>query len=1055
MNLLTNPGFESGLTGWNLNPQKDKTVTVDKSQHHSGAASLKFVSNPAPKIDGSPGSLSSTHATFSNQELPVNKNDYYEMSVFIKGGNGTEKIYFGWQELDSNNNSVGSWTSIISGGQIVTTDWKQYKGVNRIHSADTVKIKILFFGINRGTTYWDDFSLIGFNSKQFGCQNTIDSRCIKFSGLNSNSSVLSDNQGNKAMDAENFSGVITDSENVAYREVLAKKTVEIKIPAPKDFNANDSDMIVEIRYKDVFHYSDYITHNVLKGVTIQNKSPWFDSSTGSYFSGSYGFDNTGLYGNQAWLTGQTLFLNSKDNPKALKPIDGYYQFKITMPTLTLKDGDADPAFVIDYISINKLVQADSTAFIEFQKRTRVMRAAYLPDNNPAPAVAGNLTWFNSPSIELVLPYSKPSAQDTIKKPINAFSVIGEVEPINFSIYAKNNLKNLQFNIGSFSSSGNTILPANLSIKKVVYEERQWVGSIAGNTYGLLPDRLENFDKMDLNSDSLHHTQQFYLLVDLPKNQPGGMYSGNIDIMISGLKVDTIPITIDVLPVVLDSANHFNAISRNPYSNPTALTSKYQDLAIQNMVSHDMDTVIGNVSTITPMTGDGSSANPFKFNTESFNNTLNSSFEKGANQKLAMYQGLGGAATTIIKQLQKRDVNFTKSSALYDQLSDPLFVNAMGELVLELKQSMDNFNIQNKTNVTLILETSDEPGVDLTKRIQEDRIDRIIKAKGVKTFITYSSNANIELDCNEIDLCGSYTGKIPALAPLIDYRIYPVWHTGAIDNSGYLQGSEGYYTTYYSQLRDPVYNRFMSGLYAEKMDTKIIYNWVYYDNAGGDSFNDFDICSDRAFPRTAYDYVLAYPTWDGNINSSVSLEAMREGAKDGKYYATLQRLIDERLKINPNDQTAIKAKQFLENILSNVKSDWTKDYVNKKNDYGFGNEIIKSVSSTGNPTDYAVFDNIRKTMFNYIKQLGGGSVTIMADKAESSSGGIITYTVNFVNSVGTAIKNIKVNALIPNLTTYVANSASNSGSLINNEIIWNVNSLDIGKVFTATYKVKIN
>ena len=1009
--ITTNPSFDQGINqGWTTS----QSATMSASTDHAPGGSIASLK------------ISSKHVVYS-EPITVNQQDYFELSTYVKGAKGGETAKFGWQEFDVNGKSVSDDALIfVSGTKVLTNNWIQYKAIAKVQYKETTKIKIIFYSsTDGGVVYWDDFSLIAFSAPDLGCQNNSVSKCAKYSAGSS-----------------------------AYHETKTNsvtKSIEIKIPVDANFNADNSDMIVETRYQDVFNYSKYYITGQSFGAVISNFSPWF-SDDGSYFT--QGFASLGLYGNQAWQTDQSLFLNSKDDPKALVPVGGYYQFKITLPTLTLKDDDSAPSLPIDFISVTKVNSAQKKALLDFQKRTRSMKEAYLADNNPVPTVAGDLTWFSSPSMELVLPYSKPSAQDSVKQPLSAFSAVGEVEPVNFSIYAKNNLKNLQFDLGAFTSSGVSIAPANLKIEKVFYEERQWIDSKKGNTYGLLPDRLEDYVGADLPAST---TQQFYLMVTLPKDQPGGTYTGKIDIKVSGAKIESIPVTIEVLPIVLDNSTHINAISRNPYSDSTALTSKYADLVVQNMVSHDMDSIIGSVGTITPMTGDGNSAKPFHFDISSFNDTFKKTYQKGANQKIAMFQGLSNVANTIIHSLQSRqDLNFTKRPELYDQLTDSLFVNAMNELISELKQSVDSFNIQNKANVTLVLETTDEPNDNLNLRIFEDRIDRIVREKGIKTFTTYQPSADSEVICSVTNLCGSFiNGKISALAPLIDYKIYHLSDAGVVGGGGIIQGSDGFYNTYYSQLRNPVYNRFMSGFYAEKLNTQIIYNWVYFDNGGGDSYDDFDISANRTFPTTAYDFVLAYPTWEGKINSSTSLEAMREGAKDSKYYATLQNLISKRLQSNANDTLAKDAQQYLTTLLTNVGANWANDYANKKNDYGFGSEIIKSLSG-GKPDDYAVFDRIRKNIFDRIKALAeiSSKITISSDKKYVMSGEEITYNLLYKNTNDEAIANVSMTVPVNGSLDFVSATDGGQYDSANRRIVWTIPSIVKGAEFKASFVAKV-
>jgi parallel beta-helix repeat protein len=181
------------------------------------------------------------------------------------------------------------------------------------------------------------------------------------------------------------------------------------------------------------------------------------------------------------------------------------------------------------------------------------------------------------------------------------------------------------------------------------------------------------------------------------------------------------------------------------------------------------------------------------------------------------------------------------------------------------------------------------------------------------------------------------------------------------------GHFGYYTTGESHYPNPVYNRFLHGLFPFVTDAWAISAYSMGDMVN-DPYNDFDAKYDYIFPFTYPDFLFAYPTWSGELQYSIGgLEGIREGIKDGAYIATLMDLIDD----DPNAPVAIDAQDYLDEIQSRISTNYMTGYINKRTDLGYYSEIVEDVSEDGDPNDFEAFSEIRKKIADYIVLLDSG------------------------------------------------------------------------------------
>jgi hypothetical protein len=76
-----------------------------------------------------------------------------------------------------------------------------------------------------------------------------------------------------------------------------------------------------------------------------------------------------------------------------------------------------------------------------------------------------------------------------------------------------------------------------------------------------------------------------------------------------------------------------------------------------------------------------------------------------------------------------------------------------------------------------------------------------------------------------------------------------------------------------------------------------------------------------------DYVLTYPTWEGDILPTLSYEALREGVEDSHLISTLQILTDKALQSDSPEILKLgkDARNYLDNIETRISKSFRKSY----------------------------------------------------------------------------------------------------------------------------------
>ena len=122
VDVMTNGGFEGGLTGWK--PAPEHSLVKDAAQAHSGSACLTGEVTALKK------------ALFLRRPVPVKKGNMYELEFWAKGTRGTKIVLFVTQPGTSQRKHVAHWDKLAR-------QWRRYKTPVSVAASGTLELQIV------------------------------------------------------------------------------------------------------------------------------------------------------------------------------------------------------------------------------------------------------------------------------------------------------------------------------------------------------------------------------------------------------------------------------------------------------------------------------------------------------------------------------------------------------------------------------------------------------------------------------------------------------------------------------------------------------------------------------------------------------------------------------------------------------------------------------------------------------------------------------------------------------------------------------------------------
>jgi hypothetical protein len=967
-NLLPNPSFEEGSGGQSSLPGWEDwghggTKTIDLTEFNNaqgGRRSWKWARRS-----------SDAETSVRSGFIQVDPSKRYMLVAYAKSLTGNEKLTMYWRQYSAaNEESYRTESYYVVSQREIPRKWTPIVLAQTPYwtSPNTqfirVTLKFESSSSEERSIWLDDLALYEMpddHFQAFPCENTADARCLHFGRTTPD---------NISFNADVLGAVQYPGED-AYRSLQGLQTLNVDFDA---FNVDDrglprSAMLLEIKYRDSIndwvHGSQYRTsHRAMVSSRIDYLKDMTQDPDLQFTSNLRMYPLTGLGRNGNWSWKYAQYGLQKSNFQLLHAVDGKFRISVAMPNCEspVSPSDAGLVLPIQYISLRAITDEDYASLADHQRLYRGFYEVPLPLDQPEPAISygdPELVVFTRDLMRPILPDTKPAAAE-LGSAISALAARDDMATLNFGLYSEEGIENLNFQAADLSGPG--VIPAgNIKVSKVVYKQRA-LREYGFRPYAIVPDYLDEASPLSIPQGT---SLRIWIKIKVPAGAAAGVYHGSITISKGGEVLKTVQLSLEVLPLTLDPSPHANVNYGYPYYptfsedieelfrlyreaglEPYALpvTSRYYRYGLQEDI-HPIYDQAGKL---------------IDFDLSVFESHLDRMLAAGAITRQIILEP--AMESYVYFWATRQSLGDTGVDTLWNQLNDSVFTDDYGLLIRRLIASGQ------ARGIDILFEYGDEPGVNLKRRVMSDRIYRLIQANGGKTTVTYF------LSCDESLLNPNLEYGAPAsIEPLTQLINYKVWATPQIDD-GYQQTITnpppagyyyGYYTTESSFLPFPINNRFLHGLLALRTDAKVVSAYAMA-NWQGDPYNDMDpgpnYRDDNIYSFFYFDFLFAYPSWDGRLLENMAYEGIRLGIRDARLAATIYRLTDSN--------HAHPARQYIENLKSRISPDYKHDYLEQAGDQGFDGEIIRRVSEHNDPADYEAYSAVSDTMLLYLKQLAG-------------------------------------------------------------------------------------
>ena len=727
--------------------------------------------------------------------------------------------------------------------------------------------------------------------------------------------------------------------DISYRILKQKAEADVFI-SPVDFDSNGlpgSDMVLEILYQDCPWQKKEGHLEIDERVRIKFRIDF--SEEDEYIEAGY----LHAEGDDKWKLSRIFC--EKTPRQIIRAIDGSFQIKIVMP----KRGTREVS--ISYI---RLVSMDHEEFLRLREDDRAERGLtrldYVPQQQK---ISPSDKWrelgfavYPVNCLQLIFPNSIADYEHA-GLPLKCFEIPGQVEAVSFVVYALEDMSSVNVKVSDLHCGNNIISADMVDVRRVCFNDQRWSWSWA-RRYGKCPDYLSFSDpKADISKDS---NCQFWLTITIPEGSPAGLYKGKATIYEKDKKLYDVELCVEVLPVRLLKDRVEHMIYHSPY-----WKGFHRD---KLKVFYDMKNH-GVIPVFRPPVESVRQGTDVIEKLEGFEHQLQT-FRKVYPEAEEILITLINPRT-VWRGLRGPKPEFERSF--------PKFEQTYGRI---LKQYAD---LGKSYGLKIYFGFEDEPFKDPEKRRLAYLCSRIAQSKGLKTWSSQNLDYDVQLPLSPRE----YNENINYLRPLREVLDVFVDHVGRIDSARLRQLGEqaklSYGTTYLCTSIRPMYNRFIHGIYPSVIKTRFVLSYAYRDSIL-DPYDDMDTRTNHLNVVGMNDYVLTYPTWQGDILPTLSYESLREGVEDSRLISTLQILTDKALQ--SDDPEILKlgrdARDYWDGIAGRVSKSYRKYYRSVRESLVDPTEkAILEDLSVSQDTGYEIFDKIRRDICDKIIALQNCSV----------------------------------------------------------------------------------
>jgi len=688
----------------------------------------------------------------------------------------------------------------------------------------------------------------------------------------------------------------------------------------------NGDMILEVFYRDDVKQKLISGYKVKGRVIVQSRLDF--SKDNEYVE----IGHLDTKGDGKWKL--TQFFLERTPRQLVRAIDKSFQFRFVMPLSDSKD------MPVSYI---RLFSVDRREFVSLREQDRIKRGLKRIDYKATAGFASppqawkkrGLVVYPVNYLELVFPNSSVD-YDRAGDELKCFEIQGQSEPVSFVIHAFEDLSNVQIKVSDLHFELDTISADNIHIHQVVRNDQRWGWSEEKN-YGTCPDYL-SFKNPIVNIKN-NSNCQFWLTIDVPEDVTPGEYKGTVLIDSGGEEIYRFPLKVEVLGIELLK----NKVKHMVYHSPHYRNFDRTPLRVlKDMKNH------GILPIYYP-----------SIETSGFADISN--FEP----QLAEFRRVYPDADTLF-------VGILDHGRLWKKIKgpEPAFQHDFPRYKSIYGKRLRSFaDLARQYNLELVFTFVDEPG----KKAQARRIaylcSQIAQSNGLKTWCTFVPYHDIQLSLTKQEI-SEHVNYLRSLGTVLDEFVCFIGYLdkSAIKHIKEKNSNVSYYTTYPGTSVRCVYNRFLHGLYPFVVDSDYVVCYAYRDERG-DPYDDMDRVSFWVPDVGMNDYLLTYPTWQGEILPTLSYEALREGVEDSQLISTMLALATKAS--GSRDIGTIKigeeSKEFLQAMLKRASKDFRQQYYRKHKDLPVDpmeNAILRDLNR-GQGESYEIFDKIRRDVCDRI------------------------------------------------------------------------------------------
>ncbi len=694
--------------------------------------------------------------------------------------------------------------------------------------------------------------------------------------------------GNVFLPNRNAWGQVGKQGDISYRMLKGKAEADVFI-SPVNFDDKGlpkNNMVLEILYQDRVWQKKENKSAIDERVKIQFRT---DFSKDNYY------EEAGYLraeGDDKWKLAHIFC--ERTPRQMMRAIDSSFQIKILMP----RGGSREVP--VSYI---RLISMDQQEFLELREKDRssrgLTRVEHVPEQKKVdpPDKWKKLGFVVYPvnCLKLVFPNSVVDYEHA-GLPLKCFEIPGQIEPVSFVVHALEEMSAINVKVSDLHFKKNIISAGMVDIRKVCFNDQRWGWSWA-KKYGKCPDYLSFSDpKVDVSRDS---NIQFWLTITIPEETPAGLYEGQVAVYTNDKELYTMELCVEVFPVRLLKGRIKHLLCHSPYYRKNFHRDRLR--VLYDMERHGLAPIFY------PPIGLVRSGNEYIVGLDDFDHQLQA-FRKVYPEAEELFVTLMNPRT-VWRRLKGPKPEFTRPFLKFEE--------TYGKILRQCS------NLGKSYGLEIYFSFEDEPFKNPDRRRVAYLCSRIAQSKGLKTWSSHKLDDDVQLELSQFER-SSNTNYLRPLRGVLDVFVE---HMGRVNSNTIRtfrddQKKLSYYTTYHCTSIRPTYNRFLHGIYPFAVQSQFVLGYAYRDSIL-DPYDDMDARTRHLNVIGVNDYLLTYPTWQGDILPTLSYESLREGVEDSRIISTLQILIDRALQ-SDNPET-LKLGKDAQNYLNSIETRISKSF----------------------------------------------------------------------------------------------------------------------------------